>query len=304
MGGAGVALLVTLATGVVIVGVTYFLMVRANVKLAANSKVISFNSNIDPTTGTLKGFTNPQTGVPQISCPVGTTINIIGAFTSVIDPYGECTVTPSPGVSWMCNPNQTSPPPTGSGTASSGCQSDADCPFYQGQTSTNPYVCVIPAGSTQGPGVCQLQSLPPSSVCPTEFTLQTISGSNYCIPTDFCGIGIPNGMCSPSNTSSACATRDASANIASLCNGQQNCNPTITDFGTPACPGLIPPAGGCISSFDTLGNPVWNGARTGYCALPYLPGWSGGVPTGAGTNNPDPANASLGYQYHGVYTCV
>jgi len=45
-----------------------------------------------PTTATNISRTDPQSG-SQISCPVGYSINIIGAFYQVNDPYGECNYT-------------------------------------------------------------------------------------------------------------------------------------------------------------------------------------------------------------------
>ena len=40
--------------------------------------------------------------VPQIQCPAGTKINIIGAFVEVDDPYGTCRNTPNPTMTLSC----------------------------------------------------------------------------------------------------------------------------------------------------------------------------------------------------------
>ena len=43
-----------------------------------------------------------KSNVPQIQCPTGYKINIVGAFVEVNDPYGECSTTPDPTFQLTC----------------------------------------------------------------------------------------------------------------------------------------------------------------------------------------------------------
>jgi hypothetical protein len=263
-------------------GVWYFISVRRNTKASQGQMLIPFSASIDPQTGTSTGFMT-SAGEPQLLCPSGTSINIVGAFYDIADTFGECTNTPSNIISYMCNPSVSSP--------SGSCKSDGDC--GSGMT------CNTSAGT------CSLaaQASGSSTQCPEGTTLVSIGGNYYCINNDICGGGIPNPVCSPSS-GNQCAMRDATVSVGAKCNGRQACpDLAISDFGPTPCPSISPTS--CISSFDTNGNPQWiNPSRSGYCGLPYLPGWAGGAPYGNPTGTSSPANASIGYTMHGIYACV
>jgi hypothetical protein len=207
-----------------------FLKVRQNGATANNQILYPFSATIDPTTGTPSSFTTVSGG-SQITCPAGSSVNIVGAFFNVFDPYNECVVSAADVSPLLAN-----------------CTDPNVCPGQQG------------------------------------------SG--------------PNGMCTPTNMSAQCAIRDASASVGAKCNGRQSCpDLTMADFGDYPCAGIAPTQ--CINSFTSTGQPVWSQTtRSGYCALPYIPGNPGGVPVGASTQNSNPANANVGYIMHGIYTCV
>lgn len=46
---------------------------------------------------------------PQIACPVGTTVNIVGAYYEVKDQYGQCTTSPDKNIIDMCKSTPENP---------------------------------------------------------------------------------------------------------------------------------------------------------------------------------------------------
>jgi hypothetical protein len=290
-------LTVAFGVGVITFGVLYYLSYKKNQSLAISQTLLPFSSTIDPTTGSLKPLVNAS-GNPQISCPDGFSVNIVGAFFDIYDPFGECTSSPSPMISSLCNPS----------VSYGSCQTDADCPYFSSSSGPNAMSCVPGTGGTN---VCSLVPQTPSTTCPSPLNLTQIGSNYYCIPTDVCGPGVPNPTCSASSplaSTNRCAARDASATIAKVCDGQQSCLPTLANFGDMPCLGLPSPstaASACISGYDSFGNPQWTSTpRQGYCSLPYLPGWSGGPPVGSTSGTPSPASSNLGYTVHGIYSCI
>jgi len=288
-----------LVIGCVGFGVWYYIQTQKNYKASISQNLKPFTASIDPTTGVATPFTDAS-GNPQLTCPAGTTINIVGAFFDISDPFGECTANPGGVIGYLCNPNYKSPQT---------CSTQNDCPGGQ-QGIMN---CT-------SAGYCQLVANPSS--CPAaisagatlvKYSTITVGGNSYCVPTDICGpqgpssspYGVPNPVCSPLTNNYQCATRDATDSVGNKCNGLSVCSDlSVSDFGPYPCPSLAPPQAPneCIAGYDTYGNPQWNAGRTGYCALPFIPGWPGGAPTGSTT--PNPASSSLGYNMHGIYTCV
>ena len=268
---------------------------RKNRDIAQSSVMIPFSATIDPTTGQPGSFVTAS-GAPQLSCPAGSKINIIGAFFDVYDPYNECVVSEtqvSPLLTYTCDP---------SAESQAQCSSSVDC--WDG-AGTNPYTC-------NSSGKCQLiTNFPATVACPTGMAAIPYgsSGGYYCANPDVClpnndgSVNLPNATCTPLNTTDQCANRDASVGVAAKCNGREVCSDlSMSDFGDYPCPGLAPQQ--CISSFNSDGTPNWVGGRIGYCGLPYAPGFNGGVPAGSSTSNASPANANLGYTMHGIYTCI
>lgn len=254
-------------------GLNYFLLKKNN-EAAIQQTLKPFTAKIDPTTGQISkgGFTG------QLSCPAGTTIQIVSAFYDIDDPYGTCSSSinnVNPLVAFMCNPTVTGP-----GT----CSKDSDCPSGTGCDS----------------GKCKLQSHPSNyGSCPKNAPLTKLSDGNYyCINSNVCGAGVPNPICQPKG-SGQCAVRDASASVAQKCNGKSTCDDlSVSDFGRTPCNFAASP---CWSQITESG-PQWISDRTGYCGLPYGPGWGGGAPDYG--NNSDSASGNLGYTMHGIYNCI
>lgn len=257
-------------------GLNYYFISKNNGN-AVQQTIKSFSAKIDPTTGNSTGFKG------QLSCPAGTNINIISAFYDIDDPYATCSANISqvnPLVAFMCNPSVSSP-----GVCEVGkneCPSGTKC---------------------NSSGHCQL--IKANGSCPANTSPITYNGQTYCVNTDVCGAGVPNPVCSP-NGSGQCAIRDASASVSQKCNGKNNCDDlSVSDFGDTPC-NFSPPAGGCWSSMGSNG-PNWvvggvsGRPNTGYCALPYGPGWGGGAPD-YGSNSDSPSG-NLGYTMHGIYNC-
>lgn len=303
-----------------------------NRKIAQKQRFIPFGTKIDPTTGEpnfppggtpdTPFTTNDANGkvIPQIQCPAGTKINIVGAFFDIFDPYAECSTTPdqvNPYFAFQCIPNYSGRTP--GGTAVAACNTDKDCSQYG---ASGQYRC-------GGNGTCVLAPQTPDSktkvvTCPVwnspsggRIKLVPITwsdGNQYCVDPNMCGAnidaalkyhttGVPNPMCNPVTTPAQCAMRDASATVAAKCNGKQSCGDlSMEDFGDYPCAGVKPQQ--CIIGLNPDGSPKWYGGRqSGYCSLPFLQGYKGGVPSD-GTGAGDPANYNLGYTMHGLFTCV
>jgi hypothetical protein len=275
--------------------------VNINQTTLKNRIIYPFSSHIDPQTGKDKGFVN-SAGQPQISCPTGTKINIVGAFFDIFDPYAECSASVSdinPLYAFMCVPSVMN---------SVSCSSDKDCP------DSDRFTCDATAKKCrlrENPAKCNVQQ-------GQNLALRAINGKNYCVDIDICGVdiegasktgvGVPNPVCSPGSSSNAqCAMRDASATVAAKCDGKQTCpDLSMADFGDYPC--VFPPMANCITNYDGNDNPIWsldkNSLRSGYCGLPYIPGYTGGVPSNSSTSISDPASSNLGYTMHGIYTCI
>ncbi len=267
-----------------IVGFLYYRRMLQNEALAYQQTLLTFTSTTDPSTGQMTPLTNAS-GTAQRSCSSGYHVNIVSAIYSVQDPYGECGSSESdvdPTMAYTCDPSVTGP----------SCQQDTDC-SSDGSATCNNGTCSLQGGQTS---------------CSASKTLTTISNTQYCIDPNLCGYNIagvspgtpfPNPYCkNGGNNLGGCAIRDSSAIIASQCDGRSECVPT--NLGDYPCASFSPSA--CFT--PGTNGPVWvsNGPRTGFCALPYAPGYSGGTPGYGGTS--DPPSASLGYVLRGLYSCV
>lgn len=296
-----VILLILIIIFFVLTGVT----ANNNRNLAMNQTFIPFSAKFDPITGTATPFTNLK-GEPLVQCPAGTKINILGAFFDIDDPYKQCTNdirNVNPNFAFLCDPRITDTVP---------CTDDSGCPFYKKSSGDkNPFQCYRANGAAQG--FCKLRNIGKED-CPPRLT--NVNG--YCINPSICGadidaskgsIGVPNPYCNPSSTVGTCAIRDASATIAAKCDGQETCNLTAEDFGDYPCMGLKPIP--CIVRSKKVDwspdpQPVFSSGniRTGYCALPYFPGYPGGTPQHSETSNDAPQSFNIGYTMHGIYSCI
>lgn len=249
---------------------------------------------------------------PQISCPDGYSIKILGAYLDVVDPYGLCASSPNEIMQATCG---------NSGGASQVCRIDSDCgggmTCYSGKCT--PRTC-------QSNGDCG-----GSSTAGTVLSCNPNLGSN-CKTGQDCGSGLKcvdgkcladpgagscmacvNGTCSSFPTCnyvtqglnktcspffgdvSRCRPRDASAYLANHCDGKQVCLANEGDYWDP---------NSVKSVFGPLPCeiPASSTSKT-YATLPISTGWGGGTPTYGESGN-SPATFSQGYKVHGIYSCV
>lgn len=297
-------LIILLLIGVTGLFVFFGYTTNKNISQSSTAQIYSFAGKIDPTTTLISSYDTPLVGqnsqgqtVNQITCPAGTTINIIGAIADIYDPFGECTINPSPQLRATCDPS------VSAGT----CSSNSDC--YD-----NTWYC-------NTSGQCQLKSNlapAPNQLAPADGCVWGATGNpdyqNACIDPNIClGVGLTstppgsNYYCNPANHTNACAARDASAYIAAKCNGQTTCNVSIADFGpTPCNIGL----GG--SNLDptmvTYGEDYTTQRANNepYLGLPLTYGWNGqSYPTDSSNNGTaNTPTVNLGYKVHGIYSCI
>ncbi|HSA76319.1 MAG TPA: hypothetical protein VLE02_02120 [Nitrosarchaeum sp.] len=228
-------------------------------------------------------------------------INIVGAWIEVMDPFGECSNTPSSILKNSCG--NFDPLNAKSCTSSDTCGLGMTC--ENGKCA--PQKCTQP--------------LPPNTrVCPTDLG-KFCNADNQCGSDDLmCKMGYcvlkndtvncfkcegngryaqyplcsnlnssyQNTMCNSSAITNNCKIRDASAYLSMKCNGKSECdinswNPNSSEYFGPL-PCNIKPS-------DDL-----------YGFLPIVPGWGGGPPMGTSKNIP--GSVSKGYYVHGLYTCT
>ncbi|MGV9200666.1 MAG: hypothetical protein ACOC4M_17800 [Promethearchaeia archaeon] len=281
------------------------------------------SNNISPGAGK-----NPQEGLallgarggssfnePQIQCPSGYKVNIVGAFIEVADPYGQCSTKSDSQLQMTC----------GTGvdlTTAAGCSTDTDCGVGM-ECNKSQGVCVpktcksnsdcsgtvggsilvkacseklgdkCGAGTDCGEGMkcvngkCEVD--PGSGAC-----MACIDG--YCASMPTCSY-VKDGLnttCSPfQGDKFKCRPRDASAYLAKHCDGKDSClGPD--DVWLPQDPN---------GAFGPL--PCKIPARSGdphYSTLPITTGWGGGAPNN-GQGQVDPT-FTQGYYVHGIYSCV
>jgi hypothetical protein len=190
------------------------------------------------------------------------------------------------------NPNSPAP---------SGGDYDSICSGMQG-TLVGSFACI----DTSGGNACNSSTT--QAVCIDKNMCYgiTYNGSDSSGVTPFPTTTIGgNQVCAPGGTGQ-CAIRDASAYIASKCDGQQTCALSTADCGPLPCSNI--PVDNC--NFD-LSSPLsgeadFTGERVdrGFCSLPFAYGYPGGPALGIQQFNNTPASVSLGYQIHGLYTCI
>lgn len=269
--------------------------------------------------------------VPQIQCPVGSRINIVGAYLDIADPYSECSNTPNPTISLSCGDasNTTTAAVCKVGDAS-GCGPGMSCPAGK----CVPKTCTVTSGknncgsnSTSGSiASCPaLTGLPPVNGSCNDPTLKIINGRcmldpgsagacmvcvNSGIPVQEGGTGVCsaypacsnvlgglNSVCSPTRSDlNRCRPRDASAYLGRHCDGKNVCLGNINDIWTP-------------NSVNSVFGPLpceipANNQSDLYASLPISTGWAGGSPISSASGQSSPATFTQGYYVHGIYTCV
>lgn len=276
-----------------------------NISQSGNGQILAFAARVDPTNVATSFNDTPLTGtnstgqqLSQITCPAGTSINIIGALADLYDPYGECTSEPSPAFVASCDPTQSA------GT----CSSNADC-FDNTWFCNAGGQCQLKGNTsvpTKNPGDTSV--LNPAD-CQSPSTIDATSGA--CMDPNICynlNSMNQNSMCMGNN----CATRDASAYVSAKCNGQTSCNITMAEFGPVPCTiGLgssidLPSSGG-YADLDLSGfRPTPPTSTPSYFGLPLTYGWNGYSFPNYGQNNGSPTTPTIniGYKVHGIYTCI
>jgi hypothetical protein len=309
-----------------------------NKKKSDASMLYPFSATVGPD-GQATSFStiNPNTGatVNQITCPTGTSVNIIGAISQVSDPFGMCLAGPGQTnpqlqgsalastcgltgtntiptpvqTSIACSPSSTCPP--GMNCVGGRCQLQVfDCNGKGSKLCSTNSVC----SQYNASGSYQCVDVETGGVCTQDTSKGMCIETNICFSSSYSGqpplvldsnVMNPNGnwMCAPGG-GGLCAVRDISAYVAAQCDGQQTCNPSIESLGPYPC-ALTP-----IDCNFNLSTPEdYSSGRVasnnGYCALPFAYGNGPNVAIG-GTTLPNSVTptATLGYTYHGIYTCV
>ena len=245
---------------------------------------------------------------PQIKCPVGTKVNIIGAFTEVNDPYGECSNQPDPILLSTCGiVNDYSSSPTCFSDTDCGtgmlCGSDKKCVPMTCSTNSDCAGSIAACGQNIGgscssDGECGTNGVCNGGICqvdPGKVACMACGPNGTCVTLPTCSnvVGGLNSTCSEGNNN--CRVRDSSAYLARHCDGREDClgvgdiwNPNKKDgpFGPLPC---------SISA---------ESGDSKYTSLPIIPGWGGGQPNGSSSGESEPATFNQGYYVHGIYTCV
>jgi hypothetical protein len=276
---------------------------------------------------------------PQLQCPAGTHIEVIGAWSDVVDPNGICSNKPTATFKLSCGF-------TRDASAGVQCQTETDC--APGMTCSGSQQCVPkPCSSNEGCGSAPTACLgqyadigkacsdhtfaandglvcidgvvhrdPSAGQClycdtrrwPEGAPADSYGNIGYCAQSPSCANTGGQEVLSPQNptcTGAGCVPRDASAYLAEQCNGKRNCkivwNPTNpTYFGPKACNIAV--------NWDapTQGPGISGGGVVpSYEQLPVAAGWDGGQPgTGQQQGSPQPATYSQGLYVHGIFSCI
>ena len=284
-------------------------------------------------------------GKDQLQCPVGTHIEIIGAWTDVVDPNGICSNKPSATFKMSCgfaddqsagvtcqDPTDCAPGMTCSGSRQcvpQACNLNSDCgtsfcgkvpdDSVVGQPCDNangngPYTFVPNGGLVCINGFIHKDpSAGQCLYCDTSRMSGTDDDSNvgYCAQSPSCANLSTNAQ-NITCVKSGCVPRDASAYLASICDGKRTCtmpgsgsalvyDPTKNDiFGPKPC------NIGVDWAVPAQGEGGSGGGNVSiYERLPVAAGWGGGQPGSGqyvGTAS-QPSTYSQGFYCHGIFSC-
>ena len=275
---------------------------------AKQSNILYPFSSAIPAGGTVAPLTNAAGGA-QIDCSaVGGKINIVGAIVETIDPFGTCSGTSAPSLNLSCgipssskiSCNQDSDCGPGMNCAGGICAASS-CPTTNSSGDFNPTNCSCggtycptrpgricktnpdcgdPSGTlmTCDNGECAVN---PGQTCmaPDQYTGKKCAIYPLCSNVTNDSTSIVNNVCGYNNNQNVCRPRDASAYLASVCDGQTTCPVTFdptnqsSGFGPAPCGSSVSPSTGVE-----------------YNLLPIVPGQGGSY--------------NQGFYVHGLYSCV
>lgn len=342
--------MILLAIAILVFAGTTWYIQSSNSKLEQSLILYPFSGYLSPsssewtvnTSKTNKGVSNnPEGGlylvgmaggekadVPQITCPVGTKINIVGAYLDIVDPYAECSNVANPTLALSCGiaSDTTNAPSCKSGNDSS-CGPGMKCPAGKcvpidtctsnkmcGSSSTTSSIIACP--TNLGKSCKTTPCGDPTLVCLNDVCVMN-PGTGPCMVCVDIKTGDPikegmqgscaafpscqnttNGLnktCSPSlGDSKLCRPRDASAYLANHCDGKNVCIDKSSDIWLPnSLHSVFGPLPCEIPAMST---------NTDYVSLPISVGWGGGSSIGSAGGSA-PITFNQGYYVHGVYTC-
>ena len=271
---------------------------------------------------------------PQISCPKGYKVNIVGAFLDVVDPYNTCGPRPDSTYQRSCGiVSDVTSLASCEGQGQSTCGDGMECVAGK----CRPTSCTNPDGSNPNNDMCAgsgqtqacLHNPDGTSTC-LKSEVGSIQGTfrctktgdtsynwimdptlgqcmycrsdgtnpGYCAQAPICSNINSNGQNSVCvNPNYGCRPRDASAYLAAHCDGEKECL-GIGDAWVPnsSVNNWFGPLPCKISAAVNDPN---------YKNLPVSAGWGGGVPNDSkDTSAAKPASFQQGYYVHGIYTCV
>jgi hypothetical protein len=136
---------------VIVVSLTIYMTIQNKKKQMVN-QVMPFTARLDPS-GNLTPSLTTASGASQISCPVGTKINILGSILEVYDPYSECLATGAvPEFQTMCSNYNTQPNPDPTSTTGQLCANTDPSHGYRNTT------CWADGSGNYGDGNCKIRN--------------------------------------------------------------------------------------------------------------------------------------------------
>lgn len=264
---------------------------------------------------------------PQIQCPPGYRINIVGAYIDIADPAGSCSTAPSGLLKLSCGDSSDLKMATACKVGGTGsCAVGMDCPAGKcvpkvctknSECASSGVINGCPDNlgtdcSKEGVGARNATLLCVKSPKGAIWELDPGAGGACmaCVDIDSKGNGTcsvfptcqntekgSNVTCNPSNVNTRCRPRDASAYLARHCDGKNTCLDTTNNAWRPNEIGGI--FGPLPCQIEASSDP-----SSDYMLLPINVGWAGGSPPQAQSSIDSPATFTQGYYVHGVYTCV
>jgi len=298
----------------IIISSVYYVQ-KTNTSINQNNILYPFSSSISP--GSTTANVLNSLGTSQIDCSaVGGKINIVGAWSEISDPFGECSNSSNPILNLTCGIKGNLKVPCnnqsdcGPGMSCTGnvcipascpldptkplgnfdstkcsCGSSSYCPIRPGSACNTPSDCNDPnenlmSCTSNGDGLSKSCTVNSGQVCaaPDMTYGQFCSSYPLCSNTQGVAGNVTNKICDGLNPNTMCRPRDVSAYLAGKCDGQTTCNLTYDPQNPNSGFGPAP----CNNSVNVT--------STNYTKLPIIPG-QGGSQTG-------------GFGFHGIYTCV